>query len=215
MMRSALGRVQSCALALVALALVALVAGCAKKVTVDQLGQLPLVFPDGKRDSLERTPSDLIVWPDVPLMVTETWSTGDSFYYPQHRVGQGAMLGVVVDYVGASGYQLFRHEGPESAGGYRQFDDFVLTPFKRWADRDYYAGLQGTVVLPPAQLFHFSDATPTADQIKRYVGRAVLSGLSSASYPLTNLGETPDTTDILPLLYTGKTEPISDPPNPN
>lgn len=198
------------------LALVALVAaGCAKKVTVDQLDQLPVAFPEGRRDSLERTPSDLVVWPDVPVMVLETWSNGDTIAYPAPRTGAGAMQGLIVDYAGASGYQLFRHEGPESAGGYRQFDDFTLTPSKRYADRNYYASPQGTVVLPPAQLFAFSDAVPTATSLKSYIGRAVLSGLTSASYPLTNLGETPDTTDIPPLLYTGKTQPISDPPNPN
>ena len=200
-------------LGLVLLALAA--AGCAKKVTVDQLDHLPVAFPEGRRDSLERTPSDLVVWPDIPIMVLETWSNGDTIAYPARRTGPGAMQGLIVDYVGATGYQLFRHEGPESAGGYRQYDDFALTPFKRYADRDYYAAPQGTVVLPPAQLFAFSDAVPTASSLKSYVGRAVLSGLSSASYPLTNLGETPDTTDIPPLLYTGKTEPISDPPNPN
>ncbi len=202
--------------AAIALVLVTLVAaGCAKKVTVDQLGALPVAFPEGRRDSLERTPSDLVVWPDVPILVTEIWSNGDSTAYPAHRTGAGAMQGVILDYLGAGGYQLFRHEGPDSAGGYRQFGDFVLSPFKRWADRDYYGGPQGTVVLPPAQLYAFSDGSPPTTRLKTYVGRAVISGLSSADYPLTNLGETPDTTEIPPLLYTGKTAPPRDPPDPN
>lgn len=193
--------------------------GCAKKLTVDQLGALLVSYPQGRRDTLERTPSDLVVWPNVPILVTDSSAIG-VIVYPANRTGAGVMQGVILDYLQAGGYQMFRREGafvcdteaqlvcPDImvGGGYRQFSDFVLTPSRRWADRDYYGTTQGTVVLPPAQLYFFSDAAPAADTpLKGYFGRAVISGLSSADYPRTNLGEAPDTSAIAPLRYTGRT----------
>jgi len=74
-MRRTLGSLPALA-AMLGLALIALIAaGCAKKVAVDQIGALLMRFPEGTRDTLERTPSDLVVWPDIPNLVIDTGGT--------------------------------------------------------------------------------------------------------------------------------------------
>jgi len=119
-----------------------------------------------------------------------------------YRSGPGVMHGLIVDYVQASGYQMFRQE---DGGGYRAFSDFALAATKRWSDRSYYGGAAGTVVLPPAQLYAFADLTPAAIPLRGYVGRAVVAGVTGSGYPLTNHGAAPDTTGIPSLRYTGLT----------
>jgi hypothetical protein len=183
-----------------ALALILLgAAGCAKKLTVDQIVAQLGSYPEGRRDSLERSPSDLVVWPDVPNGVVDDLD-GNTTTYLTYRTGPGAIQTVIFDYLEAGGYELFRRE---SGGGYRQLTDFVLTPYQRWSGRVYYSAAQGTVVLPPAQFFTFADADPPAVLLKGYVGRAVISGVSSAGSSLTNLGETGDGSAIPGIPYTG------------
>ena len=195
--------------ATLALAVIALsAAGCARKVAVDQLGRLLVPDPEGTRDSLERTPSDLVIWPDVPNLVTEGSTT-----YPVYRTGPGAIQGVILDYVQSSGYVMFRGEGMHDSagvaarGGYRQFSDFLVQPYRRWADRNYYAGAQGPIALEPAQAFAFSDASPTSDSLKVYLGRSVIAGQSSRNHPLTNRGQTGSASTMPELVYTGTTSP--------
>jgi hypothetical protein len=174
--------------------------GCAKKIAVDQIGAQLVAYPEGRRDTLERTPSDLVVWLDAPDVVQDNFSPGGS--YTAYRTGPGAVQGQIFDYIEADGYQLFRRE---SGGGYHLFNDFVMTPYRRWADRAYYATAGGPLVLPPAQFYTFSDAAPPATPLAGYVGRAVISGFSGADYPLTNLGETASGSAIPNIHYTGAT----------
>jgi hypothetical protein len=181
------------------------VGGCAKKMPSGPFGAYLVPYPEGTRDSLERTPSDLVVWPDVPLSVLET--STDSTVFPTrtftiYRSAPGVLHGEIMDYVQASGYQLFRSE---DGGGYRAFTDFSLSALRRWVDRTYYGGDLGQVVLPPSQVFLFSDAMPVPIPLKGYVGRAEVSRITGSPYPLTNLGATPDTAAIPPLPYTGRT----------
>lgn len=190
---------------------VSTVAGCAKKLPVGPAGSHLVAYPEGRRDTLERTPSDLIVWPDVALIVSET-STDTTIIprrtYEVYRSTRGAIHGAVVDYTQASGYQMFRQE---DGGGYRRFSDFALSASRRWSDRSYYGAATGALVLPPAQFFSFTDPTPAAGPVKAYVGRAVISGLSGADYPLTNNGAASDTVAIPSLRYTGRTGLPGDP----
>lgn len=179
--------------------------GCAKKLPVGPVGSQLSAYPEGRRDSFERSPSDLIVWPDVALAVTDTSSDTTRIPYRTfsvYRSGPGVMHGLVVDYSQASGYQMFRQE---DGGGYRAFSDFMVPAWKRLSDRSYYGGATGPVVLPPAHLFRFADPAPAATPLKGYVGRAVISGVTGTGYPLTNLGAAPDTLGIPPLLYTAPT----------
>jgi len=204
-MRRTAHRLQPIAAALLVAGTLLAVAGCAKKMPSGPFGAYLVAYPEGQRDSLEKTPSDLVVWPDVPLTVLET--STDTTVFPTrtftiYRSAPGVMHGEILDYSQASGYELFRSE---SGGGYRAFNDFSLSALRRWVDRSYYGGAQGQVVLPPSQIFLFSDGTPAAIPLKGYVGRGEISGATSSPYPLTNLGTTPDTTTIPPLAYTGLT----------
>lgn len=181
------------------------VAGCGKKLPAGPVGSQLLGYPEGSRDTLERTPSDLIVWPDVPLQVEETSS--DTTIIPRrtltlYRLAQGVMHGVVVDYLQASGYEMFRRE---DGGGYRRFSDYSLPAARRWSDRSVYGAAAGALVLPPAQLFTFTDPSPAAIPLRGYVGRAVVGGMTGSGFPLTNLGAAPDTAAIPSLRYTGLT----------
>lgn len=184
--------------------------GCEKQLPSGPIGDYLVDYPEGQRDSLERTPSDLVAWPDVPLSVLETSS--DPNVPPRtfivYRSAPGVMHGMIADYVQSNGYQMFRSE---DGGGYREFTDYSLNATRRWSDRSYYGTLSGERVLPPAQFFSFSDVAPPAIPLRSYVGRAVLSGLSGADYPLTNLGATPDTTAIPSMRYTGLTGFPGDP----
>ncbi len=190
--------------------------GCAKKLPVGPVGSHLVAYPEGRRDSFERTPSDLVVWSDAALVVTETWSdtTIPRKIFSVYRSAPGVMHGVVVDYIQASGYQMFRQEAESvrrvdgsysDSVGYRAFSDFALTASKRWSDRSYYGGAAGAVVLPPAQFYTFADPTPAAIPLKGYVGRAVVSGLTGSNYPLTNHGAALDTIGIASLRYRGLT----------
>jgi hypothetical protein len=191
-------------LAALAVALAALVVvGCSKKVAFDQIGGLLVAYPEGQRGTGEKTPSDLVVWPDVPNEVTQFYDE-DTTTFIVHRSGDGAVVGQIFDYFQAGGYQMFRRE---SGGGYRRFTDFANGAYQRWPDRSYYGGTAGTLVLPPAQFFTFSDAAPPAVLLRGYVGRAVVSGLSSAGYPLTNLGELASGSAIPGLPFTGDVTP--------
>jgi hypothetical protein len=191
--------------ALLAPALVLLGApGCSKKLPNEPIGTTLVAYPEGVRDSAERTPSDLVVWPDVPITVFEGFSLADGAptVFTAYRTQPGSMQGLIADYLQAGAYQLFRQE---EGGGFRSFSDFNVSPAKRWADRTYFGSPSGTQVLPPGQLFPFSDRAPSPIALKGYVGRAVVSGLSSAGSALTNLGAAPDTIAIRPIAYTGLT----------
>lgn len=192
-------------------ALVLVATGCSEKVPTGPFGSYLVAYPEGVRDTLERTPSDLVVWPDVPLRVFEVGT--DTTVFPArtftvYRSGPGVMHGEIMDYVQASGYQLFRSE---DGGGYRSFNDFWLTPERRFTDRSYYGRTQGALAMPPAQFFAFSDANPAVIPARSYVARAQISGVTGAAYPLTNRGTTPDTTEIPTVNYTGR---IGTPGNP-
>jgi len=177
--------------------------GCAKKIAVDQIGAQLIGYPEGRRDSLDHTPSDLVVWPDVPNLVQDNFSPSGSYF--AYRTGAGAVMGQIFDYLEAGGYQVFRRE---SGGGYRLFYDFVMSPYRRWADPTYYGAAGGaTRVMPPAQFFTFTDAAPPATPFAGYVGRAVISGYTSADFPLTNLGQTISGGAIPILHYTGNVSP--------
>ena len=178
--------------------------GCAKKIPAGPVGEFLVDYPEGRRDTLERTPSDLVVWSDMAMTVRER-STDPSTAprtFIVYRSAPGVMHGMIADYVQSSAYQMFREE---AGGGYRRFSDFDVTPSRRWSDRTYYGGSAGAIVLPPSQFFTFSDPMPAAIPLKGYVGRAVIAGVSGSLHPLTNHGAAPDTTAIAPIRYTGLT----------
>lgn len=164
------------------------VVGCSKKLTAIDASLAPPTFPEGVRDSLSDSPSDLIVWPDVPNPVEIVYAdtTRPNEFFTRYRADENASVGTVIDYIGSAEYQMFRRE---NGGGFRRLFDFTLAATKRWGDRSYFGTPQGTVVLPSAQMFAFTDPTPPTAAVPGYMGRAVVSGISGAHSPLTNLGE--------------------------
>ncbi|MBI1795579.1 MAG: hypothetical protein HYR74_00850 [Candidatus Eisenbacteria bacterium] len=176
--------------------------GCAKKLTTPDAGLIAGSFPPGVRDSLDRTPSNLTVWPDTPLPVYD--ANSGLLLYTAYRSQAGAYVGEITDYTGATGYQMFRREGNQA---FSMFQDFALTPTRRWADHDYYGTANGTLVLPPAQLYEFADPVPPAVADPAYVGRALIAGLTGAAYPLTNLGVLTPGVPIDSMAYTGSSSP--------
>jgi len=185
--------------------------GCAKKLPVGPAGSGLVAYPEGTRDSLERTPSEMIVWPDVSLTVDET--STDTTVIPTrsfivYRSAPGVMHGLIVDYSQADAYQMFREE---EGGGYRAFADFSISATRRWSDRIYYGAPGGALVLPPGQIFLFSDRAPSPLLLRSYVGRVVMGDLTGAGFPLTNRAAAPETTVIAPILYTGLTGFPGDP----
>ena len=179
-------------LALVATLVLALagigVVGCSKKVTAIDASLAPPTYPEGVRDTLSTSLSDLVVWPDIPNPVEIVYAdtTRANEFFTRYRAEEDATVGSIIDYIGSAGYQMFRRE---NGGGFRRLFDFALTATKRWGDRSYLGTPQGTVVLPPAQMFAFADPAPPTAAVPGYMGRAVVSGISSAHSPLTNLGE--------------------------
>lgn len=190
-------------LLLVAVAALATVAGCARKLTSVDEALVAGVYPEGVRGTGAQTPSDLIVWEDAGIAVVLD-ADPDSVVARVFRSREDAMVGVVFDYINSGGYQMFRRE---ANGGFRAYEDFVRTPTRRWTDHNYYGGASGTVVLPPAQLFEFGDPAPPGTAMPAYIGRALLEGLSSAEYPLTNLGQTVAGAGLATLQYTADETP--------
>jgi hypothetical protein len=172
------------------------VVGCAKKLTAIDASLAPPTFPEGVRDTGSNTPSDLVVWPDVPNEVEIAYAdtTRAHDFFTRYRADEGASIGTIIDYTGSAGYQMFRRE---NGGGFRRLFDFALTATRRWGDRSYFGTIQGTVALPSAQMFAFTDATPPAIDTLGYMGRAVVSGISGAHSPLTNLGEVAGGVDLI------------------
>jgi hypothetical protein len=175
---------------------------CGKKLTTVDPTLVAGVFPEGVRDSLEHTPSDLVVWPDLPIEVRDV--SNNSLVYTFYRTTPGAMQGVIFDYCGSTGYQMFRRE---TGGGFRQYEDFIHTPSRRWADRDLYGTPAGPLVLPPAQLYPLSDATPPPVNPDEYIGRAVVAGVVSGKYPITNLAQATPASAIDSMGYRGLRSP--------
>jgi len=179
-------------LALAAMLVLALVGigavGCSKKLTAIDNALAPPTFPEGVRDTLSDSPSDLIVWPDVsnPIVIVYSDTSRADEFFDRYRVGEGASVGTIMDYIGSTGYQMFRRE---NGGGFRRLFDYPLAATRRWADRSYYGTPQGSEVLSSAQMFAFTDPTPPGIDPLGYMGRAVVSGISGAHSPLTNLGQ--------------------------
>lgn len=189
---------------LLALAIAALGStGCAKKLTTVDAALIAGVFPEGVRDSLDRTPSHLVMWQDTGLPVSSN-ADPNILFYTLYRGQAGGYVGQVMDYTGSSAYQLFRRE---SGGGFSPFQDFAFTPARRWSDHEYYGGATGTLVLQPAQLYEFVDPNPAAIPDPGYIGRAVIAGLSGSSYPLTNLGQAPAGAPVDSMQYLGSPTP--------
>lgn len=177
-------------------------AGCAKKLNTADPELVAGAYPEGTRDSLDHTPSNLVVWPDVGLPVFNNLTS--QLLFTAYRARAGAYAGVITDYTGATAYQMFRREANDA---FFSFNDFDREPIRRFADHDYYGSSTGTLVLPPAALYEFTDPFPPATSAPAYIGRALITGLSSSGSPLTNLGVLVAGATIDSMAYTGVSRP--------
>ena len=173
--------------ALAALALVLAAAGCAKKLaTTDATYTKPegILAPD--------TMARIVVRPDYPIEYIEyfdplnvggptpaetLFSTPyDTLASGQVRTGvftlyanaPGSYEGTIFDRTAANGYQVMRRE---ANAGFRLFQDFALTPARRWLDTHWEA-------------YSFADPSPSPFQPPVYVGRGLFSGAATQASPL-------------------------------
>jgi len=157
-----------------ALLLVALAAsGCSeKKVVVD-----PNDGVEGVASS-----SQLVVWNETPTVVStyaDTLTPGPNLppdppdrllgEEEVFRVGPGNIHGMIFDYTRASRFDILRDAG----SGFRAFKDFQLDAQRRY-------------LFSHTDLFQFIDPLPVA--LQRYVGRGIVSGVTTPLSPKTNVG---------------------------
>jgi hypothetical protein len=180
------------ALALTAL-LIAVAAGCAKKITsVDP----SFTTPEGKLSPEAR----LIIHPDYPTQLmnyTDRPPTGVGPEDPligvtdRYAYGPGVMVGLIVDGTAANAYQILRRQ---PGGGYAPLKDFLLRPRLRWLESQ-------------SELYDFLDTQPNDGFLPAtYVGRGLVSGTITPAAPLTNVGTATPVT-LTNMRYSGSPFP--------
>ena len=195
-----------CALAGLALLLAA--SGCAKKLaTVDAT----YTRPEGilAADTVAR----MVMRPDYPIEYVEYFdrlnvggptpaetlftTAHDTLASGQVRTGvfsiyassPGSYAGTILDRTTANGYQVLRRE---ANAGFRLFQDFTLTPARRWLDTQWEA-------------YSFSDPSPSPFQPPVYVGRGLFSGAVTKVSPLAvGTLDSPFQLDTLRFNYQGQ-----------
>lgn len=155
--------------------LVALVPGCAKKITTVNAA---FTTPEGIFNPNAR----LFLAPDSPIGVNvyadltgNGPSPDDTFLvsYPAYLDGPGAIHATILDQTVASAYQSFRREGN---GGLRLLQDYPLLPKRRWLDTHW-------------ELYNFTDLSPSSYSPPTYIGRGIVSGVVTRTSPLTNFAQ--------------------------
>lgn len=179
-------------LALAALALPAVLAGCAKKIT----------SVDAAYTQLEGIPdpnAQLMVWPDKPTFVhyyadlgTPGPSEADTLLeiVPVYRNGPGAVQTMLLDGGNGSGFEFFRRA---ANGGYEPMRDYIVNSPRKWLDSHW-------------ELYELTDSSPSGFTPATYVARGLLAGSTTANSPLTNPARLTATTTNT-LVYTGQAFP--------
>ena len=85
----------------------------------------------------------------------------------------GTINGMIFDRTPTTAYELLRRE---PGGGYRDFNDFTVRPFRRWLSSQW-------------ELYTFRDPAPSGFDPPTYQGRGVVLGAVTRTSPLTNPGE--------------------------
>jgi hypothetical protein len=163
--------------ALFALGLLAVLAGCSKKVTSVDAGRTTL---DGRLDPNVR----LLAWADAPAVdsvVADLGSIGpdtdpdvkeDTAFanVPHYRTGAGVIYTVLLDKTSASGYQFYRHA---ANGGLESLADYPIQASVKWLPTGW-------------ELYSLNDPRPSAYSPPTYVARGLLDGKVTTSSPLSN-----------------------------
>ncbi len=160
---------------LLAVVLIAIAAGCAKKITsVDP----SFTTPEGTFSSEAR----LIIHPDYPTQLMNYADRPPIGVGPEDPLlgvtdryahGPGVMVGNIVDGTAANAYQVLRRQ---PGGGYAPLKDFLLRPRLRWLESQ-------------SEIYEFLDTQPNDGFLPAtYLGRGLVSGTITPGAPLTNVG---------------------------
>lgn len=193
-------RTRRSAVALLALAAIAALAGCAPKITsVDP----SYTMPEGTTSDQ----SQLIVWADQPT--TAYYFTdlppadpdpGDTPLgaFDVRRYSPGTIHGMIIDGTPADDFQPFRREG---SGGVRRFSDIDAQRTRQWLGTHY-------------EVYHFVDPAPSGFAPPTYVARGLIGGIANTASPLTNLSQlaSPNLTNLnLTAVWWTNLDPIKGP----
>ena len=88
--------------------------GCAKKLTRVDEALVAGVFPEGIRDSLARTPSDLVMWQDTGLPVSSN-ADPNILFYTAYRRQVGGYVGQEQVHFGDKALRLPAKAAPQAA----------------------------------------------------------------------------------------------------
>lgn len=182
-------------LALGALALPLVLAGCGKKVT----------SADASYTLVEGTPNAdarLVSWPDTPTGYVDWADLGgigpteeDTLLaqYVVFRNGPDNQRLMVLDGTEAAGYQLLRRA---QNGGYERLRDFTLQPSRKWLSSQW-------------EVYESYDYAPSGFWPPTYVGRGLLGGVATTRSPLTNTAKAEMPMADLQLIdYAGNRAPV-------
>ena len=182
-------------LALGALALPLVRAGCGKKVTSS----------DASYTRVEGTPdanARLVSWPDTPTGFIEVADLGgigpteeDTLLaeYVVFRTGPGTQRLMVLDGTKASGYQLLRRA---QNGGYEKLRDFTVQSSRKWLASQW-------------EVYESFDYAPSGFWPPTYVGRGLVGGVATMQSPLTNTAESEmPMADLQVIDYAGNRAPV-------
>jgi hypothetical protein len=194
-------------LGLVALVLVGLgLWACSKRITTVDPAYVPegRFSPDAQLVVWFEAPNETLIYLDrPPLGPAQNEFCGyiipgeeDSLINrgPFWRRDPGILNGVIVDGTRSTAYQMLRREGN---GGFRQVNDFAVTPLRRWPEAQH-------------EEYTFLDRMPSGFSPATYVGRGFVSGTITKESPLTNVGLAPRPTSadtIANMTYTGFCNP--------
>lgn len=177
-------------LALAALALPFVVAGCGNTISnVDP----SLTYPDFQ--GTFNPDARLYGWPDTPTEIryfadlgTPGPSQGDTLLEVEtrYRTGPGAVQMMLLDGSAASGFEFYR---AASNGGLQPMRDYVVNAPRKWLDSHW-------------ELYELTDTSPSGYSPATYVARGLLAGYATTASPLTNETQLATTTTRT-LQYTG------------
>ena len=159
---------------LAAVVLVALaMAGCSKKITSADPGY---TAPEGRTE----VSAQQIVYPDLPIDV-QLWKIKrancdecvDTLMSttPLYTAGPDVIKGMIFDGTASSRYEILRRE---LNGGYAPLYDYALDPSLRFPQSGW-------------KLFTWQDGRPSGFDPPTYLGRGIVSGVTTVTTPLTNV----------------------------
>ena len=165
-------------MALLALGILVVMAGCSKRVTSVDAGRTTL---DGRTDANARmlawrdAPVSLIVWADLGPAGPDDPAADVKFDTLIGRANiswgdPGVVRLAVLDKTPAASYQFYRFA---DNGGLQALTDYTILPLTKWLSTNW-------------EMYGFDDQHPSSYSPTTYMGRGLLDGKVTTSSPLTN-----------------------------